>query len=134
MNTSTKALTARIAHRCEDCQRRAIGPGHRYQVTTFFPGHDINSGTKPFTLKRCMHCAAEYDSAIDLTIRACGTFCCGEVACARPVHHTDDHSCREEALQEAIREINRNLREMAHEVLDQMIATQLQPESVGSRP
>ena len=122
MNTRTITRTARAAYRCEHCRRRAIRPGHRYRVTTFFPGHDINSGSSPFSLKTCMGCAGEFDWFLYVTVGVCGAYCCGEAACARPVHHSGDCSCREDALRESAEEISQELARMSLEVEDRAVA------------
>lgn len=91
------ARTARKVHRCEDCRWRSIAPGHRYEIHTVFPGHDIISTDKPVALKRCMACAIDADVVAAHTGDACGTYCHGVTPCARPFGHVGDCSCREDA-------------------------------------
>lgn len=94
MATTTKARTARKAHRCDDCRRRAIAPGHRYLRHVLFPG-DINTSGKPWTSIECVACAADRDDTAPLLAAgACATYCCGDLPCARPFGHDLDHSCR----------------------------------------
>ena len=100
-NMTVKVRTARKAHRCEECHRTAIGAGHRYQIHTAFPGHDVLNPDRPIQLKRCMGCAIERDVIAAHTGDACGTFCCGTEPCARPFGHTGDCSCRQDAVDAA---------------------------------
>jgi hypothetical protein len=93
--------TARKAHRCEGCLRRAIAPGHRYEVHTIFPGHDVLSPRQPFQLKLCLACAVEHDEGAHLAAEACGAICHG-YPCALPFGHAGDYcSCRYDAAESA---------------------------------
>lgn len=96
-NTAIRARTARKAHRCEECRWRSILPGHRYEIHTIFPGHDVVSPDRPITLKRCMGHAIAADVAAAFSGRACGTYCHALEPCVRPFGHVGDCSCRQEA-------------------------------------
>ncbi|WP_326564535.1 hypothetical protein [Micromonospora peucetia] len=97
MSTTTKARTARtarIAHRCDDCRRQTIAPGHRYLRHVAFPGDDVNQSNRPYTNTECVACLSGRDPAGPLlTAGACATFCHGDVPCARPLNHDGDHQC-----------------------------------------
>ncbi|MGN9802043.1 hypothetical protein [Micromonospora sp. L32] len=102
MSTTTKAITARIAHLCEGCYTvpsdhnvPTIAPGHRYLRHTAFPDGDINTSDRPFSVTECVACLANRDETAPLLVAgACSTFCCGDVPCARPFGHDGDHECQ----------------------------------------
>lgn len=104
MSTTVKAFTARIPHLCDTCHWTAslqdvrdvptILPGHRYLRHTAFPDGEHNTSDRPYSIKECVACAEERDSAGLLVAGACTTFCHGTVPCARPLRHNGDHSCR----------------------------------------
>ena len=91
--TTTKARTARTRHRCDHC-RKTVAPGHRYLRHVMFPG-DINTSGKPWVSIQCIACLSERDETAPLLVAgACALFCCGDVPCARPLGHADDHECK----------------------------------------
>jgi hypothetical protein len=99
MNTTTRARTAAIPHKCDGCHfigslrgLDTIAPGHRYLIHTAFPGGDNDH---IYTNAECVACACERDPSNGMLVAgACSTFCCGDVPCARPERHDGDHSCR----------------------------------------
>lgn len=97
MATAIRVRTARKPHRCEECRTRAIAPGHRYEIHTAFPGHDVLNPDRPIQLKRCMGCAIERGIEAAHSGNACSTYCHGLEPCARPFGHVGDCSCRQDA-------------------------------------
>jgi len=103
--STTKAITARVAHYCSGCQWHAIEgetpviqPGHRYLRHVAFPGEDAVSGDRPWVLRECVGCACEKDDTAYLDAGACGTWCCGTTPCALPIEGGapgHDHACRD---------------------------------------
>jgi hypothetical protein len=97
--------TARIAHLCDTCHWTpslrnvaTILPGHRYLLHKAFPGGEgSEEAVHPYTNNECIACALERSYGEDLAAGACGSFCCGDVPCAKPVHHQGNHSCRRDA-------------------------------------
>jgi len=102
MTTTTKAITARIPHLCDNCHWTpslrgvaTIAPGHRYLRHVAFPDDEVNQSGRPVTFIECVACVSERDpSGALLVADACSTFCCGDVPCALPSRHDGDHSCR----------------------------------------
>lgn len=99
MNETIKVRTARIKHKCEDCRRWTIAPGHRYEIHTVFPGHDVVCPDRPISLKRCIACAAASGVENVHAASACGTYCHGLIPCALPFGHVGDCSCRDCGVQ-----------------------------------
>lgn len=97
MAETVKVRTARKPHRCEECCWRSILRGHRYEVHTVFPGHDVLNPDRPIQLKRCLACASARDDGAPLTADACGRYCHGRTPCAKPFDHNGECSCREDA-------------------------------------
>lgn len=101
MTATVRARTARKAHLCEGCHwtpslrgQPTIAPGHRYLLHTAFPDGDEITAEHPYSLKECVSCAEEREyAAATIVAGACGTFCCGDVPCARPHPHDGEHSC-----------------------------------------
>lgn len=102
MSTTIQARTSRIARLCDGCHwtpslrgKPTIAPGHRYLRHVAFPGDEVNQSHRPYTNIECVACAAEREPTAPLLIAgACATFCCGDVPCARPSGHGEDHECR----------------------------------------
>lgn len=109
--STVKAVTARLAHFCSDCQWRGqqevpvIAPGHRYLRHVGFPGEDGVSGDRPWVVRECIACAGERDDTDPLLVAdACGTFCHGTTPCALPFEKGSpdhEHACRECVLERA---------------------------------
>lgn len=116
MKHPTTARTARKAHPCEECHEKnrwwrvevpTIFPGHRYLHHVALPDGEINTGEAPYAIKECVDCATRRLQWSDsdghlILLAACRTACCGEVACALPVGHEGDHSCRSCAVEKAV--------------------------------
>lgn len=100
MSTS-KAITARIAHFCSFCQMRAsedaepvIPAGHRYVRHVGFPGEDGVTGERPWVLRECIACATEKDDYAPVQAGACGSFCCSTTPCSLPFQKgAPGHEC-----------------------------------------
>jgi hypothetical protein len=102
MATTVKGITARIPHLCDGCHWDSnlrgvptIAPGHRYLRHVVFPGDDVNQSDHPIVHVECVACAEDRGMHEETLVGdACATYCCGDVPCALPVKHKDDHSCR----------------------------------------
>jgi hypothetical protein len=99
--SSTKGITARIAHFCSFCQMHSsedavpvIQPGHRYLRHVGFPGDDGVGGERPWVLRQCITCASEKDDFTPVQFGACGSFCHGTTPCSLPfVPGAMNHEC-----------------------------------------
>jgi hypothetical protein len=102
---TTTYRTARKAHLCDSCHWvpslrgvPTILAGHRYLEHKTFPGDEgFEEGARPVVNRECIACAVERDYGSDLMAGACGSFCCGDKPCARPVGHDLNHACSRDA-------------------------------------
>lgn len=109
MSCTVKAITARVPHLCDDCHwtpslrgQPTIFPGHRYLRHTAFPGDEVNTSERPYSLDQCVACVDRMrPGAATLEAGACGQLCCDELPCALPLRHGADHSCRRCAVSPA---------------------------------
>lgn len=63
MSYSSKLVTARKTHLCEDrpCgSGGVIAAGDDYVRAVAFPGSDANNGDQPWVMKLCVSCATRY--------------------------------------------------------------------------
>jgi hypothetical protein len=71
-----------------------------------FPDGEIDTGDSPWTMKHCVSCAIELVTRYHYPnwpeIGACAQVCCGDVVCARPDGHGDEHSCRRCAREKSL--------------------------------
>lgn len=102
MATTFLARTARKPRMCDSCHWvpslrgvATIAPGHRYLRHVAFPGDEANQSDHIVVNTECVACVCAYDPSNGLlVVRACSSFCCGDVPCALPYTHRGDHSCR----------------------------------------
>lgn len=98
--STTRAVTARVAHYCCTCQPRAtkrdapvILPGHRHLRHVAFPGDEAVGGDRPWVLRECATCAIARDDVNAVLHGICGADCHGVSPCVLPVAGGTGHDC-----------------------------------------